>query len=304
MGGGGPLSCCCASVFILGVVLFACSFDTLEPYEIGIKYNSVSLTVDEEHGAYSNGRYFLGLGTSFVKYPSNLIFAQFEGPTSLRAWSQEGQLIIVDLGFFYRLNRDRLVDIYKRYDQEYEQRVIQISTRAIKQITVQYNATNFFEDRTMIGNHMARELRKRMGEEDITMELFALRAVDIPDVFEQKVVQKVVKLQEKKTAVHQKETALERAEIVVKRGEGDALVNENIAKASNEVTRLVEGAKARGFEMVTTQAAASFQAMKTALGLNSTNLLKYRWAQLMEKRADKALSVNIGFDKAAITVGA
>lgn len=298
------LSCSCCFIFLTSVILFAVSFDKLEPYEIGIKQNNYKLTLDEEHGAYSNGRYFIGVGSHFVKFPSHLIAAEFSGSAALRAWSKEGQLIVIELGFYYRLQRDNIVSLYKKYNHDYHARMIQIATRSIKQVTIMYDATDFFEDRTNIGNHMSRELRARMIEEDMIMELFALRAIDIPNLFEQKVVDKVVKLQEKKTALHKKDTASARANIEVKRGEGRATVNEAISKASADATRIIEQAKATGFQMVTEQQAASYSQLMDALGLDSDDLNRFRYAQMFDRvdSPDRQVSVGLGFGSASLSV--
>lgn len=296
-----PISCCCAFIFLLSIILFAVSFDKLQPYEVGIKFNGYALKIDEDT-VYNNGRYFLGVGSWFVKYPANLVAADFAGANNLRAWSKEGQLIHIDLGFYYRLDRDKIVDIYKKYDDGYHTRMIQIAIRSIKQVTIMYEASAFFEDRTLIGNHMARELRIRMAEEDMIMELFALRAIDIPDMFEKKVVDKVVELQKKKTAYHKKETAGKRADIDVKRGQGRAVVNEKLAVANADVIKTVNAAKAKGFEMLAEQQASSYAILKSSLGMDTEELLKFRFAQLFNRIDAPSVSVGLGFETGMLNV--
>lgn len=73
---------------------------------MGIRYNANLLTIEEDK-VYSNGRYFLGLGStdflniafaliffkgvSFIKYPTTLVAAEFAGSQQLSAWSAEGK---------------------------------------------------------------------------------------------------------------------------------------------------------------------------------------------------------------------
>lgn len=295
---------CTCFIFILAVILFAVSFDTLTPTEIGIKYNDIYQTIDEEHGAYNNGRYFLGLGLSFIKYPANLIEVDFTGSKALRAWSREGQLINIDLGFYYRLDRDMLVDIYKRHSDDYNSRIVQIAIRSIKEVTIQYEATDFFEQRKRIGDHMSRDLRKRMREEYVFVELFALRAVDIPDLFEAKVVNKVVKLQEKKTMTNKMLVSVQRAEITVVRGNGQAMADRAIAEAEASRVETVETAKANGNEMLLNQEALSYQKLSNVLGMNAMDLVKYRYSQLVNdvETANRTVTINVGFDAAGLSV--
>lgn len=55
--------------------MFSVSFDTLQPWEVGLKYNNNLKTLQSSR-VYNNGRYFLGLGLSFEKFPITLQFVR------------------------------------------------------------------------------------------------------------------------------------------------------------------------------------------------------------------------------------
>jgi len=308
MGFGGGFVClgvCCCLLFTTSVILFAVSFGTLDVDEMGIKYNANLLTIDEEKGAYSNGRYFLGLGLSFVKFPSTLVEAEFTGDNILTAWSAEGQEVYLEVGFYYRLDRSKIVEIYKRYEDQYHNRMLQIAMRVIKQVTIQFEAIQFFSNRSLIGERMNRDLRWSLGQEDMILELFALRAVDIPNAFEQKIQDKVVTLQTANTASYRKDTAIARAANDVQEGNGYAIINKTLAEANARALLTVETAHAEGIKLLATAEANAYQKLSSVLGLSAGPFLKYRWSQLLSSlessaTPDRQASAALGFDSVTI----
>mmetsp|Transcript_38727 Transcript_38727/g.37072 ORF Transcript_38727/g.37072 Transcript_38727/m.37072 type:complete len:107 (+) Transcript_38727:18-338(+) len=61
--------CCCTltAIVAIGVFLFF-SFASLDAYEYGLDYSSITKTIDDQ--LYLPGYHFLGFGHSFIKYPS------------------------------------------------------------------------------------------------------------------------------------------------------------------------------------------------------------------------------------------
>lgn len=89
--------CCCACITFVGIILFAISWGSVEPTEWGLKYHSISKSIDNEtgnflfthnggliyrffifnHKVYDGGRYIVGVFTSFVKFPRTLQTIEF-----------------------------------------------------------------------------------------------------------------------------------------------------------------------------------------------------------------------------------
>lgn len=59
----------------LTVILLAASMDSIEPLEIGIKYNRLTRSVDGQ--VYDSGRYIIGPLYMFITYPANLVNIEF-----------------------------------------------------------------------------------------------------------------------------------------------------------------------------------------------------------------------------------
>lgn len=303
-GGGMICACCTAVLFLTSVILFAVSFDTIDVTQVGLRYNRIRKRIEEDK-YYNNGRHFLGLGQSFITFPTTFVPIDFMEASALRCWSKEGQLVEIDVGFYYRLNRTRVSDIYSKYGKDYHNRLTQIAVRSIKAVTIQYEATEFFEVRQNIGTHMLMQLRESFRNEYVTVELFALREISIPNNFEAKVVQKVVEAQARYTEEWIRDSVLAQANITVLQGQGEASVNLITANANAAATIVVAKAEADGLKLVSEQQAATFSELATTLELAPQDLLKYRFAKIkgeMQHAHETSLSLILGFDNPVLQV--
>lgn len=302
---------CCAFCIVLltGIILFAVSFATLDPLHAGVKYNNNLKSIEMDR-VYNNGRYFVGLGLSFKEYPTSLQVIELRGDSGedsrLRAWSIEGQLVEIDLSFYYKLQRDQLVNFYLRYGQDWKSQITRIAIRSIKQISIKYSTEEFFLKRQIIGDDMRETLRTRLAQEFVDLEVFSLRGINIPDDFEAKIVDKVVTTQNVKTEINLAATAQLRAQIEVIKGQGDADVGLTLALARAESIKTVETAKSDGRKALRQQEAASYNLLNAALGFNSSDLVQYRFAQLTDTLSKRTTPVNfvVGFDSAGVKINA
>lgn len=289
-------------MLLTGVILFAVSFDTLTPVEVGLKYNRVAVVVEPE--VYNNGRYFLGLGRKFIVFPQSLQLIEFKGATALRAWSKEGQLVTLDMSMDYRIIRDEVFPLWQRYGEDYHSRLVQAAVRAVKQISMRYEATEFFNKREKIGDEMEKALKTRFRDEFCNLMLFNLRKIDLPQDFEQKVVDKVVMEQTVQITVNQKEIALISANISVIRGEGDAEVDEilNTAYAQSNVT--VQNALSENTRLLREAEARAYGEFIDRLGISGEDLLGFRWAQTQSElpSSKPAYKYLVGLDSPVLQV--
>jgi len=277
-------------VFLTSIILFSVSFDTLEPHECGVLYNNVHKSLDQDT-VYNNGRYFVGLGSHFITYPVTLQHIEFANDQQLVCWTREGQEVGIDVSWWYRLQRDHVLDIYHRYREDFHSRLVQIGVRMVKEVCSNFTAEQFFSQRQEIGSDMLHVLRTRYEQEWATIEIFNLRALAIPDGFEAKVVNKVVTAQHQKTAVNNREIALRQSAINVILGDGQALINQSQYQADATGALIVARARADGLLALRQQEADSYATLLDALGLDSQGLLQYRWAQTLDKLQTSRASI-------------
>lgn len=271
---------CLSFIFLLSVILFAVSFDTLNPHLIGIKYNNNLKSIDEDR-VYSNGRYFLGLGLSFIDFPLSASLIEFTNSAGLRMWTQEGQLVIVDMSLMYRLQREKIIHLYRRYKQDYHTRLVQITIRTVKKVSIQYTAEDFFQRRNTIGAHMRSELRIRLQDEFCTLEIFNLRRITIPEEFEKKIISKQIKEQIRQTRVYEKNTSLLRARKNIILGVTDANISFHLNSARAKQNEKIQIANAHAVRDLSSQEAASYDLVQNLLGISGSKILQYRYSKLM-----------------------
>ena len=125
-------TCCGLGSFVVFIVLFALSWDTLEPTEYGLVQNGFTGYVDlnPEH-VYTGGRYFVWLRHYFLPFPRNLRnldFAEggFRRPIPARTGPDPddresgGQPVTLSISFQYRLQQRSVPKIYQTFGLEWE----------------------------------------------------------------------------------------------------------------------------------------------------------------------------------------
>lgn len=209
-------------VFLCGgivsaLLVFFSAWGTLEFTEIGLDYNSITRSVGDE--AYSPGRYYLGVGHAFLKFPSTVQNVQFSktadgrspdgsrgepapaddsadalsedapmgwstslkmsGPP-LRSRTKDGLEIEIEVSFQYQLRQHSLRELYTRYARNYHSVFVRQATDVLTAVATEHEAKEFFANRTTIARHMEEQLQKRLAEENfVTMPLFQFQAVDL-----------------------------------------------------------------------------------------------------------------------------
>lgn len=129
---------------VLGlIILFAVSWDVVEPTEFGLKYNSVTGTVDTRN-PYSGGRYIIGPGRRFLKFPASAAKIEFSdqegadlGPIHCRTGrdlsdpDSGGQPISISLAIQYRLPKDQLGAMYRKFAMDWHYRHMQFAQQVV-----------------------------------------------------------------------------------------------------------------------------------------------------------------------------
>lgn len=307
---------CFLVVLIPSLVMFGVSFDTVEVHEIGLVYNNNFKSLSFSP-VYRPGRYFLGLGQHFVIFPTDVQRFDFGGDgftegqdvnTALRAWSREGQLVILELTVLWRIEPSEIRELYLKYRTDYPDALQRIVIRTVKEESIRFNADDFFLERKNISIAFRDAVRNRLRPEHVILDKCILRGVDLPDRFEAKIVSKIVQAQQVRTAVNLRTTAILRGEVEVITGGGRAEVRRIIANAEASEFATIEAARSQEFELLLRQEADSYQQLQSALGLNDTTLLQYRWAQISQAaqvtttRAPGARRFIVGFDSPVISV--
>lgn len=307
MASGGATACAiiCAVLLLIGTILLACSFGTISPLQFGIRYNGVTRKIDES-GPWFSGRYFVGLGSKFIKYPSTWNLMVFE-ESEIKAWTHEGQQIEISMAMYWEFDRSRIVEFYYNYgnkEEDYIDVLKDIALRAVKKVCANYNATEFFSDRDLISRDANVALRAAFLEQGLVVQIASFLSFDLPDEFEAMIVSKVVMEQRVITEGWIAKINVSNAQIEVIKGEGDALVQLLTANANADASLVVSNAFADGQKRVQDAEAVNYQRIQTALAMSPDELLKLRVAKLPQdlETSNPNIDFTFGYSAPIITV--
>lgn len=262
--------CCCCVVLIVSVTLVACSFSLLEPHEYGLEYNTVSLQLFPE--TYTNGRYFLGLGNRFEKFPRKLQYVEFSGGGAVDVWSKDGQEILVEVGFYYRLQKDKIVDLYYRFEHDFESVVVAIAASALRDVATSFDTIEFFTNRESINVRMRTELQQRIRENVFAdIARFELLGITVPAGFEAAVVDKVVSSQTNEILRTEQLSSTIRQQIRIVDAIARKDINTYNAEAQYNATLIRRTAEAEVTESYAAARAAALREFALRLNLTTTD---------------------------------
>jgi regulator of protease activity HflC (stomatin/prohibitin superfamily) len=189
-------------VVIVSVIIILMSFDTLEYQEMGLNYSWISETVQRE--TYSSGRYYLGLGNHFIKFPSmvkSVFFLDDMSPSTqgpaLQSRTRDGLNVRLEVSFQYRLMFQDLYKLYTSLGVHYEKTLVRMAIEQLTTAATMHNAHNFFNNRSTIGAEMHDLLESHFKIHAYAeVPFFQLRTVHLPDDFEAAIQDTQVKQQE------------------------------------------------------------------------------------------------------------
>lgn len=278
-----PKLICGGVVFVLvgipSIVMFACSFSTLDATQVGLDYSSISKSVSTE--VYTSGLHFLGLGHSFIAYPTTLQSVDFsqEKGNLLKTRTSDGLPLTLGASFQYRYQAGT---IYKLYEMFGGQEAIVFENTAAHLINVaatNYSAYQFFNDKQGIAGDLLKSMELYFGTELlVTVEALQLTQTQLPQSFED-AIQETINIQQNITQVQKQQRNVEvqlQTDIVV--AQQNVLAKESLARG--KASQILQAAQATARATIRTlQAqAASYYEIQQALGLtgnNTTKLLEY-----------------------------
>lgn len=177
----GVVSLC---VLIVSSVLLGLSFDTVEPDQWGIRFNGNTQQFETDR-LYGAGRYLVGLGQYFIKFPRTLqtvVFSNSEAEADaghMPVRSRDGMIINMELSFQYRLSKrpEDLVRIYMHYEDKWEYFYMLAARSVLRDAASQYLAFDFFERRPEIAENMRSRLNSALQE--MYAEAYALQLLNL-----------------------------------------------------------------------------------------------------------------------------
>ena len=271
------------------IILLLMSYSSLEVNEIALDYSTISKSVGKK--TYYPGIHFLGIGHHFVRYPKTVLTIDFSNEKkkydghydrAIESRTMDGLNVVIEISFQYMFIPERLYDLYITYGEGYPRIFQTESIDILTEITTKYTAYQFFYDRALVSNSMKDALSFRFKQCCFaTLELFQLRAVNLPSEFEKAIQQTEVIKQDITTAKVERESIIVELDTRVKNAQYDYNITINKAKGDASKLLFENDGNIRSFNITQENKIAAYKALKNGLLLNSTQLIEYIKAKLI-----------------------
>jgi len=270
---------------IISVSLYGASFETLGPLEAGLTLNTLTQTISTDK-IYTSGRYFLGLTNNFLTYPTTLQSVQFsdsggDGP-ALSAITKEGQSIILEVSFQFRVRVASIGLLYRKYVQNYKSRYINVAESLLKNVVSgRYSASDYFTNRRAIADVMHSALNAELytnhysAVEHFQLRKFSFKASTTTGVAaaDTSILTKLIKEQNVQTAAVNQNSTLVRKQTAVIQSQAANDVTVINAQAASASKIIVQEAYAQGIGISLNATAQAYKILKERLGYSSPELL-------------------------------
>lgn len=170
-------------------VLLGLSLQSLEYNEVGLNYSSYFKSI--ENYTYDAGWQFLGLGHVLKPFPQTLQTLEFSNANykadlpAIVARTKDGLSIVLEISFQYRIQRDKIYEIYMTYGEDYKTQILRVSIDSISDTATLFSALSFFTDKVVVSKHMQENLDKALDHTVfVNVKFFQLRSIDLPDKYE------------------------------------------------------------------------------------------------------------------------
>lgn len=300
--GMGPIFCI-AAVIALAVVGFI-SFKTVEITEYGLNYSLVGRKA--ENRTYRSGLYMIGPVSYFVKFPSTVTTIQFseksmqsdltsaeQGEDELRSRTRDGLDVLIEISFQYQLMPEKLYDLYTTLGPypNYHNTFVRVAIDRLTESATKFSATEFFNDRTLIGKEME-ALLKRDFAAFLYSNIFSfqLRSVGLPPPFEDAIQETEVQKQDLEVAEAEQKSQKVSMETQLMQATRRVKVIDNQAEAQAKTLLLNNDADITQYLAAQQWGADSYKAISADLGSNETALLAYMQARVLRDHpSDKSV---------------
>jgi regulator of protease activity HflC (stomatin/prohibitin superfamily) len=289
-------ACCFGVVFLSTAIMVGSAFAVMAPLEQGLKLNTFTKSITEGK-VYLPGRYYLGLGRSFVKFPRTWQMIEFasgsdEGALTVRI---NGGSITLECSLQYSVITETMEDLYKNYEKAYHDRFVKIAQNSIKNEAAEHTPDVFYQERQALSAAILQRLRDDFDGVGAIVQAFQLRRVSLPAQNEERIIRVLLSGESQRTASMAQARAQIVAETSVIAGQEQQASDIFTSERRREATIITERAAATAKETVITVRARALQAFADDTGMASEDLLKYMYARAL-RTLNETTTLAVGFE--------
>jgi len=285
-------------VVIIVLILVWNSLHVVEPTQNGIDLNLIWYTLGDDYGP---GRAPLGLGHRFIHFEARLVTIDWTdtktdftvgGPITSR--TSDGLTVNLEISMQYHFNRSDIKDVYEKFGEDYAPVIELIAIDTVTREATKYPAKEFFSNRAGVSELMKVTMENDLAKQAfVTLDLFQLRSVKLPQLYEGEIQATEVAKQEVEKVTAQKENNR-----VV--GQTDVLKSIQTAKrialeanATAETTYINNRAFIQQFTLTQTKQAEGFAGIHQILDADENALLDYMDVRALRDHPSKNAVISI-----------
>jgi len=303
---GSQRMCWGLSGFFVFILLFAMSWDTLEPTEYGLVQNGFTGYVDlNPNNVYEGGRYFIWLRHYFLIFPRNLRSLEFDvggyrAPIPARTGPDPddresgGQPVSLSVAFQYQLIRRQVPVIYQTYGMAWELSYMRFAQQAITNVAQQFTPKQFWNSRRDIELAMHRAVNASIYRQGMAIvQNLQLLKVDFKVNYEETITNIQLQEQLKVTKNYNLDVTRVLKEVDILQSETQADIALISATAAREAAVIVNQAEAEALELEQSTKAYWYSQLKHSLGWNNTNFLQYVKIKSLSAQPSETMTVGV-----------
>jgi len=149
--------------------------------EVALLYSHASRRIDRSK-LYGAGRYYVGVGGEFIRYPitqQELILPPFDSRTS------DGLKISLEVSINYKVNKDfeKILQIFDDFGYHYDGYLSRLAMNIIRDASANFTAFSYAQNRSQVSQQMELDISDDMNEIGFTLDSVQLLNVEFPSNF-------------------------------------------------------------------------------------------------------------------------
>lgn len=297
----------------MGFFLALFGIANVEVTEFALNYSLLTRKVEKR--TYYSGRYWIGPFNYFVKFPAVVKTIQFSDsklqadlPITersdglLRSRTKDGLDVNIEVSFQYQLQPALIYELYTQFGDFYVTHniFVRVAIDRLTESATTFTATEFFNERTEIGKDMeaqlAQDFKDRLYSKIFS---FQLRAVGLPQPFEEAIQETEVMKQDVQVATAEQQSAVVAYQTELMQAKRRIEVVANQGEASAESVLLANGADIAQYTAMQERSADSYAGILKELDSSPTDLLAYMEARTIRDHPSDKTTVGLGLPAAS-----
>jgi len=290
-------------VVITSIVLFALSWDTIEPYQLGLIFDGNVMHIETDQ-TYTSGRRLVGLGKHYLAFPTTVQTLRFGdffnnqngGDIVLR--SKDGMVISLEVSFQYQLSTrvEDLARLYLDFEYGWDNVYAYEFQAAARDVASRYLMFDFFEQRTQIGYDMMAAMNQRLEFLYATCYSVELVNMQVISAFADTIENTQIAVQNVQQVQNQLEIAQVQADSNLQQARVQAAIQLATANATANGILAQAQTTAESIRLSVAAQISAFQTLRQHLNLTtSEQLLTYMWTSAIQSNHAQSIVVGLKY---------